>query len=1280
MRRLISRIPLLALSATAALALSAAPASATSKHVFSTSFAGSGSNALSNPSDVDVDQASGDVYVTDPMNFRVEKFTASGQFILMFGKGVDATAGGDVCTAASGDECQAGAQGTSPGAFQSNYEDPFSGHHGSALYLAVDNSSGPSAGDVYVGDPGDSLVSKFDPEGHLIAGWGKEGQLDGTSAKVGSFSPGPELTGLRGVAVDPAGNLFVAGEPVEHWNYEFAQDGGFIRQFHFPSYEDLLVDGGGHLYSMILGNVVKDKEGSFLLAGGEASGLGIDAPTRELYVTREDGTVVHLSASCEPVGFELTEHGPVMEPTCPPVETFGAGHLNAPSGVAVDDATATAYVADTGDHGVAVFSPEPFLPSLTGLAAEGLTPASEKLSAHIDLAGAGPVSECHFEYGETIAYGSGPLPCSAALPISASTDVEVAPNLEGLEYATTYHFHLVVKNANGSNASYDETFSTLPKAPEIGPESVSGVQADGALVHVQIDPGGGKTVYRVEYVTDEQFKQGEFAAAQLSDELQAGPARSPLQLSAHLSGLQQGTTYHYRVIATNADNPQAPARGAIHTFTTLPFVPLIADSCPNAHTRQQTGATQLLDCRAYELVSAADSAGYDVESNLIAGQTPFGGYPEADGRVLYGVHNGGIPGSGNPTNRGVDPYVATRDEGGWHTTYVGVPANDPFATAPFSSPLLGADSALRTFAFGGPGICTPCFGPGGVEAGIPLRLPGGELVQGMAGEGEEPEARPDGFIAKPLSADGSHLIFGSTTRFAAGGSENSGDVSIYDRNLATGETHVVSNSPEGEDFPDPLPCLQGAGKCHSPGDTNGIAALDVSKDGSHVLLGQKVSEDADHNAYYHLYMDIGDSVRSIDLTPGVIAKAGGPGFAEGVLYAGMSADGSKVYFTTADRLLPGEDTDNSADLYLAEVSGQSATLQLVSTGPAGPSNSDACSPAPDNVGPHWNAVGSAEGCGAVAIGGGGGVAAGEGSVYFLSPEQLEAGKGVQDQPNLYLSRPGSTPRFIATLEPNNPLVLDAVSEAGVRHSADFQVTPSGQFAAFGSTLALAGGEEETAGHTVLYRYGAIAEKLDCVSCTLTGVPSEGDSALAPNGLSLTEDGSLFFDSTDHLVSSDSDGRQDAYQWEAPGVGNCSSSSPAFAQRTGECLALISAGTSPFDSGLLSATANGTDAYFFTRDSLAPQDKNGPTMKIYDARAGGGFPYVNPAVQCQASDECHGAASPPPAPLQVGSLAGSEGNVAPEPKCRKGRVKRHGACVKAHTHRHKSHKRKSGARK
>ena len=38
--------------------------------------------------------------------------------------------------------------------------------------------------------------------------------------------------------------------------------------------------------------------------------------------------------------------------------------------------------------------------------------------------------------------------------------------------------------------------------------------------------------------------------------------------------------------------------------------------------------------------------------------------------------------------------------------------------------------------------------------------------------------------------------------------------------------------------------------------------------------------------------------------------------------------------------------------------------------------------------------------------------------------------------------------------------------------------------------------------------------------------------------------------------------------------------------------LISTGTSPFASSLLGVSANGTDAYFFTRDTLTPRIENG----------------------------------------------------------------------------------------
>ena len=117
--------------------------------------------------------------------------------------------------------------------------------------------------------------------------------------------------------------------------------------------------------------------------------------------------------------------------------------------------------------------------------------------------------------------------------------------------------------------------------------------------------------------------------------------------------------------------------------------------------------------------------------------------------------------------------------------------------------------------------------------------------------------------------------------------------------------------------------------------------------------------------------------------------------------------------------------------------------------------------------------------------------------------------------------------------------------------------------------------------------------------------------MASEGLSLIDDGQVFFNSADALAPRDLDKRQDVYKWD------------------GGVPELISTGTSQFNSSLLGVSADGTDAFFFTRDRLVPEDANGILVKLYDARAGGGFEVVPDAVSCKASDECHGAGSPAP---------------------------------------------------
>jgi DNA-binding beta-propeller fold protein YncE len=110
---------------------------------------GSGAGEFQFPTGIAVNSA-GDVYVIDSENNRIEKFTPSGEFVLTFGGEVDKTTNGNICTAASGDVCGAGVEGSGQGEFQQLSV------AGTNLAIAPDDT-------VYVGDLG--RIQAFKPDG-----------------------------------------------------------------------------------------------------------------------------------------------------------------------------------------------------------------------------------------------------------------------------------------------------------------------------------------------------------------------------------------------------------------------------------------------------------------------------------------------------------------------------------------------------------------------------------------------------------------------------------------------------------------------------------------------------------------------------------------------------------------------------------------------------------------------------------------------------------------------------------------------------------------------------------------------------------------------------------------------------------------------------------------------------------------------------------------------------------------------------------------------------------
>jgi hypothetical protein len=845
----------------------------------------------------------------------------------------------------------------------------------------------------------------------------------------------------------------------------------------------------------------------------------------------------------------------------------------------------------------------PAVAGVTTLPPTSLTKTTATLNGSFEPGGLD--THYYFEWGLNTGYGKfAPVPPPGVDGGSGTGVVTVSANLTKLELGKIYHFRLVATNAQyGTTYGEDETF--VPgEGPTISVDRATEINTDTAALEATINPNSRETTYHWEYGLENCAVTACTQTAPIT--IPAGTAGVPVRTV--IENLTPGATYHFRLVAENA---LGPAVGEDHYFIT--FTPESGvDTCPNVLVRKQTGAAATAHCRAYELVSAANTDGYDVESNLIAGSNPLPGFPDANNRVLYTLRFGGLSGLGDPPNRGGDPYLATRGPEGWTTSYVGLSATGTPSARPFSSTLAEADGSLDTFAFGGPETCEPCFPDG--SRNMPVRLPGGELVKGMAGA-ENPPAQPAGEIAKRFSADGHSFVFGSASRFEPAG--NQGSLSIYERNLTSGVTQVVSTEPDGS-------TMGGAG----------IAELDVSADGSHVLIGRQVGTDAAGNPLYDLYMHIGSDPHSVAIaTP-----------TDGALYAGMTADGSTVYFTTTGQLAG--DSDSGADLFRATVTPTGATVARVSTGVGGSGDTDACAPAAGADGNHWNAPGpsSAAACGAVAIAGGGGVASTAGTVYFLSPELLSASGGVAGAPNLYAAAPGSAPAFIATLSTEDPVVKDAVAAAGKRETADFQVTPDGRLAVFDSFQAQGG--VTSAGHEEIYR-SVLGGGLSCVSCIPTNGSPTHDTRLTADGLNLTNDGRVLFTSNEQLVLRDTNQLEDAYEWDEGRI------------------SLISTGLDTDDSGLLTASADGTDAFFFTRQNLAPQDQTGGAMKIYDAREGGGFLYNPPSPPCVASDECHGPGTQPAPSPPINTIEGT-GKKQPtevKAKCAKGKVKKGKKCVK-----------------
>lgn len=220
-------------------------------------------------------------------------------------------------------------------------------------------------------------------------------------------------------------------------------------------------------------------------------------------------------------------------------------------------------------------------PVVTTGQAQDMTRTSAALSGSVNPQGA--PTTYHFAYidqagyeaalAESAAnpYAKGAISAQSASVGSDFTDHAVGPCvIYELRPGVTYHYALVATNSVGTSVGADATFTTSPPTPpgaSTGP--ASGVTQLSATITGAVDTRGLPSTLQFEFGTI--LDQGSLVPASVIAGLESS---TTVGISASFgSYLQPGTTYYYRVRATNADGT---AYGAEQSFTTASYPPAFA--------------------------------------------------------------------------------------------------------------------------------------------------------------------------------------------------------------------------------------------------------------------------------------------------------------------------------------------------------------------------------------------------------------------------------------------------------------------------------------------------------------------------------------------------------------------------------------------------------------------------------------------------------------------------------------------------------------------------------
>jgi DNA-binding beta-propeller fold protein YncE len=382
--------------------------------------AGTGAGQFHDPSGVAVNTDSGDVYVADTANNRIQRFDKQGSFISTWGWGVDdGSAALQTCTSG----CEAGIAGSDDGQLSNPVGVAVNSATGDVYVVDVDNGRTVrySATGTYLGSfSSPTSPIAVAPDGNVyLADNGRTAVFDAAGLPLPDFPGHRSLVG--GLAFDSAGNLVMSdiAAPDDHGVFTFDTSGALVRSFAretFPS--AMTVDPGSDAIFAAFGD------------GSVGASLQQFSATGELTVR----------------SFGADESAYVRALAYNPKSAFagaGAGAL---------------FAVDQRGNRLIVLGAVPAAPQIVSTTAMRPRSGGAVLAATIDPSFR--ATTYRFDYGASTTYGHSlpTAPGGALGPDGIGHEVTV--DVSGLEPSTRYHYRVIATNALGTTTSADRTFTT----------------------------------------------------------------------------------------------------------------------------------------------------------------------------------------------------------------------------------------------------------------------------------------------------------------------------------------------------------------------------------------------------------------------------------------------------------------------------------------------------------------------------------------------------------------------------------------------------------------------------------------------------------------------------------------------------------------------------------------------------------------------------------------------------------------------------------------------------